>query len=269
MDSIKSTLIKAVELGITPADNVLEEEFIQLISSIKSISDHEALKAVQKMYGFNPGWVEIVFHQSYGNISPAYVEFNPKDPYKTCQIHLFKRFSMLTFGISDREILEHEYAHIGRLSLDSNYDEYFAYLISNKTWKKWVSLAFDNQWFIGIFFLWMTCIPFLVASLQTPLSLYAWILNGSLSISAVSLLACSIYRVRKIEKALSFITSFMDSSSRALQIIYRMKDEEINRLSKADNQAMYWFKEKISNPDSLRWQQIALIFKNKHLKKDR
>lgn len=254
----EALLLKAASLGITPTDQMSEEELGLLVASASPVEKSMSV-GTQKLYGFTPSWVQVTHHPEYKTLTPAYIEYDPDAPYSFCQIHLFKRRPWLKFGVSDQEILDHEAAHVGRLVLESKLDEYFAYRLSPRKWKKWISLAFDNLFFTVLLVVWSSLLLAMPLTFDGPYFDIFYYSSFFLGIGLIFFPLASAFQVNKIEKAINFLELKLGLKGQGAALIYRMKDDEILQLSESSESAEKWLKSKLDQPTSLRWEQIKVL----------
>lgn len=254
----ETLLLKAASYGITPTDQMSEEQLSLLVNAASS-DENGISVATHKFYAFTPSWVHVTHHPEYKTLTPAYIEYDPDAPYAFCQIHLFKRRPWLKFGVSDQEILDHEAAHVGRLALESKFDEYFAYSLSPRKWKKWISLAFDNLFFSVLLFIWSSLLLAMPMTFDGPYFDIFYYSSFALGVGLLFFPLASAFQVNRIEKAINFLELKLGLKGQGAALIYRMKDEEILHLSESSDSAEKWLQSNLDQPPCLRWEQIKVL----------
>ncbi|MBI2743031.1 MAG: hypothetical protein HYX48_03860 [Chlamydiales bacterium] len=263
---MSSDLLSLNQRGILPAPSESEAEFLKRIENSEEEEEintllsqeewRDAHQSTRTLFGFSADWVKAFYSRSrlpfwqgavtwLGN--PPLIQLHPK----------FKSGSY--FGFYKRsEVLAHEAVHAVRTPLLSNrFEEHFAYLTSERSWRRWLGPLFRTS-FEGSLFLFTLLLAVCAsyAAIWIPalerIAILPWLL-----LAALLLRLRSDHRIfKKCEKNLRAI---LPKPEEALFVMVRLTDEEIVTFSKLAPSEILHSIEK-QKKLSLRWKILVVAY---------
>lgn len=243
--------------GFIPGPTESEEEFTQRIQSVKQAFLKLGDGAIPPSHW---DWVRIQLQELFGfapDSLPAFYSNRSLAPWqgaaawvergKIIAIQLRSSFKKGSFlGLYNRdEILGHEAVHAARSAFPRDrWDEYFAYMTSEKPWRRVLGPIIQEPWEVWPF------LVFCVAGALFPLAF----------IGAAIWIGFGFYRLigshRILRKAGEFLCAKGYSARETRSLLLRLTDAEIQSLSRGIN--------KFADLDSanLRGRLLRLLFKD-------
>lgn len=229
-------LLSYNNLGFIPGPNESEADFTQRVKSVKQAFLKLGDGTIPPSHW---DWVEIQLKDLFSftpHCLPAFYSNRSLTPWqgaaawvehgKIIAIQLRNAFKKGSFlGIYDRgEILSHEAVHAARSAFPKDrWDEYFAYMTSEKAWRRVLGPIVQSPWEVWPFLL------FCIAGALFPL----------VFIGAAIWTGFGFYRLaqghRILRKASESLSSEGYSDKQVRAILFRLTDAEIQRLSRGIN----------------------------------
>lgn len=259
-----SDLLAYNQQGLLPGPNENENEFLQrvrLFTDQRYQVDRpcmDSLKKAKELYDIEPDWVQI----EYTNLGlrfweAAQVESGPK--YFKFQLRKSFLNQPKYLGLyCKKEILAHEFAHVGRMAYPaSRYEEVFAFESSQKLRKVLGPLfSTPNESFTLVILTIMSMLSdFVLGSL-----LYAYIAFKTLPVLYLGFLGLRLLfsrrHYKKTQKKLGLV---LQNPKQVRYVMYRLTDAEILHFSKS---RLSGIKKYIHEQKDLRWRLIHLAYFN-------
>lgn len=240
--------------GFIPGPNESEDEFLHRVKSVKQAFLKLGDGAIPSSHW---GWVTSHLNDLFGFVPhslPAFYSNRSLTPWqgaaawvehgKIIAIQLRQAFKKGSFlGLYERdEILGHEAVHAARSAFPKDrWDEYFAYMTSEKAWRRVLGPIIQSPWEVW---------PFLIFCLSAVFFPLAFI-------GAAIWIGLGFYRLvsshRILAKAGAALLQRGYSKSQARVILFRLTEDEIRNVSRGINIFAN------QNERNLRWRLLRII----------
>lgn len=199
---------------------------------LTAIVDVEPFLLVEKLYGFNPTWLQVVI--SNEKLSPwhggcAWIYSDPPDVPTTVFLQLRKGAPLF---YKPSEIVAHELAHVGRMEFNEpKFEEIFAYQTSSNRFRKWFGAIVESGTECTLFVILLALIfaldLFALLTDQPELFLMAGWLKVAPAALIVYALARLGLRYKAFNSALKSVSRAIANPAEAQAVLYRLSDEEL------------------------------------------
>ncbi len=264
MESQELLLLNAE--GFIPGPNEAEEAYLERIRATREFFEQQEgvfpshywqwpAEQLRSLFDFSPRWCAASY--STKGLAPWQAAATWIDVKRIYLIQL-RPSRWVSWMVDRNEILAHEAAHAARSAFDeSKFEEFFAYLTSSSKWRRVIGPLFrkpiETTFLVGLFAA-GTLTQMLEIFTELVLFSQIWLFAAFALCSGWSL---RLMRARmQMERAAKRILPFLRDPVKVRSVLFRMTDEEIERLAK--NMPF--------EPGSdLRWQLIkAAYWKEEH-----
>ncbi|MCH9634373.1 MAG: hypothetical protein S4CHLAM7_11210 [Chlamydiae bacterium] len=252
--------------GFFPGPYENESQFLNRVGSFSQYSSSrdticfESLNTAEELYDIKPDWVQIEYtalgfrfwEAAHVETSSNYFKFSLRKSFLNHPKYL---------GIyCKKEILAHEFAHVGRMNFpQSRFEELFAFQTSSSFRRVFGPLfSTPNQSFTLII---LTLMSFLSDFLlgQIP---YVWAFFKVLPLIFLGYLGLKLLFTRRFyNKAFRKMKALVLDEKKARYIVYRLTDKEIKKFSRSRMKVIKEYIAKQKNKE-LRWRLIYLAYFN-------
>lgn len=227
--------------GLIPGPNETEENFLERVEKTKKFFQEGnwipkphwdwVEHSLQDIFDFAPRYAAAFY--SNKNLTP----WQGAAAWSNGTIQLREKFRKGSYlGYRREEVLSHEAVHIARAAFnESRYEEFFAFLTSEKKWRRVLGPIVKRPWEVW---------PLLVAMILGIWSMASiWIALGFIRLIRLHL------RLRAASRQLD--------PKWARAILLRLTDDEIDRFAKGEDVEKYAFRQ-----NCLRWRLIKIRYMN-------
>ncbi len=280
------------KLGFIPGENESEEVFQQRIDFCYKLKNQFAqilgvyfpfkqvdqrqladilediLPFTQRLYGIEPHWVPIFFdnyHLAPWHGGCAWIfQLDNKTPtaaflqLRAC----FRHFSCFLGMYRRRELIAHEFAHVGRmLYQDPEFEEIMAYQSASSRWRRWFGpiLQSSKESFVFVLLLILVIIVnFCFFFLEINAMTIVYVVNFLPLTFIIWALSRLTYRHKIFNRCLKNL-GFLYPPSKARHLLYRLSDREIKLFSQL---TPFKIKEFIDHKSdhSFRWNFLKSLY---------
>jgi hypothetical protein len=239
--------------GFIPGPLETESSFLKRVEQMKkrfqeekdlSRADFEWVRChIQELFDFKPHFFPLI----YSNDSLPFWQGGATwiEEGNVITVQLRKGFQKGSYlGYSRDELVSHEWVHAARAAFNEDrFEEFFAYLASEKWWRRAVGPIIRRPW---------EAWPFLIGlslGLFSPWGILAstlWMIGGLIRL---------IRGHRTLRKASNALMSLVQDKKIARAILFRLTDQEISLFAKGIDVISYG-----RNQKELRWQVILLAY---------
>ena len=244
--------------GIFPFPGEKKEDFLKKISKISLSNKKEptSFSKLKNLFDIEPNWAQIQYTNKGLKFWEAALLEVGEEGYNLKINKIFEKKSRYLGLYQKEEVINHELCHLGRMHFDEpRYEELLAYQTSNP-FRKIVGPLFESpkeSLFLMIF---------LLCSFLADLSLSTNILL-TLALKKIPLLylGCLALRLNrrysKFNRCKGKLKKILNNPEKALFVMYRMRDQEIDLFSKMKIEEI---KEYILKQSELRWEIIKKAY---------
>lgn len=250
--------------GLFPGPDESEKEFIERAQSFLSSSYivdkvcPESLHTAQRLYDIKPNWVKVEYTDLGLRFwEAAHVEVSSKHFH--FQLRKSLRDNPKYLGLyCKKEILAHEFAHVGRMKFPaSRFEELFAFQTSKKM-RQWLGPLFSNpKQSLTLVVLTMMSLLGDFLLMRTPL---AWLFFKALPLLYFIYLGiCLGFTRRQYAQTVKKLKKMIKDPDNARYIAYRLTEKEIIKFSRSRLKTIESYIE-IKKSTELRWRLINLAY---------
>lgn len=250
--------------GLLPGPKETEGEFLdrvnRFLNSSYVLDDvcPESLQNAKDLYDIEPNWVQI----EYTNVGLRFWEAaQVESDTKYFKFQLRKSFLHQSHYLgmySKKEIITHEFSHVGRMAFPpSSYEEVFAFE-SSKKMRRWLGPIFSkpNESFTLII---MTSISILSDFLLGQ-NAWAYLFFKTLPLLYLMGLGLRLIATRlHYKRAANKLERLLKNPQKARYVLYRLTEEEIKRFSRWRLKSIQKY---VKKQKELRWRVIQLAYFN-------